>query len=130
MERHGVDDGAVAVEEIGAEVAGGQLQVSCEECGSLVDGSWYGTFWDSTLRTVLTGTKRDWWSTQVRIDQAQRLLSPADGCCAAAFAGFGGLHLERVVEAVEVVEEADGAEQFDDLRLRNRSCAVRRIARR
>jgi hypothetical protein len=34
---------------------------------------------------------------------------------AAAFAGFGRLHLQRVVEAVEVVEEADGAEQFDDL---------------
>ena len=31
VERHGVDDGAVAVEEIGAKVAGGQLEASCEQ---------------------------------------------------------------------------------------------------
>jgi len=35
----------------------------------------------------------------------------------AALARFGRLHFERVVEAVEVVEEADGAEQLDDLAL-------------
>jgi hypothetical protein len=31
-----------------------------------------------------------------------------------AFAGFGGLHSQGVVEAVEIVEEADGAEELDD----------------
>src|SRR3984885_9249373 len=36
---------------------------------------------------------------------------------AAAFAGFGRLHLERVVESVEVIEETDGAEEFDDFAL-------------
>jgi hypothetical protein len=30
---------------------------------------------------------------------------------------LGGLHLEGVVEAVEVVEEADGAEQLNDFAL-------------
>ena len=33
---------------------------------------------------------------------------------AAAFAGFGRLHLQRIVEAVEVVEQPDRAEQLDD----------------
>ena len=33
---------------------------------------------------------------------------------AAAFARFGWLHLKGIVEAVEVVEEADGAEELDD----------------
>ena len=33
---------------------------------------------------------------------------------AAAFAGLGGFHLQGVVEAVEVVEEANGAEELDD----------------
>lgn len=34
-----------------------------------------------------------------------------------AFAGFGRLHLEGVVEAVEVVEETDGGHELDDLAL-------------
>src|ERR1035441_5039327 len=33
---------------------------------------------------------------------------------ATAFPVFGRFHFEGVVEAVEVIEEADGAEQFDD----------------
>src|SRR5271157_5539288 len=36
-------------------------------------------------------------------------------CRAAAFAGLGWFHLEGVVEAVEVVEQANGAQQFHDL---------------
>ena len=31
------------------------------------------------------------------------------GCC-----GLSWLHLKQIVEAVEVVEEADGGEEFDD----------------
>src|SRR5579875_3300251 len=35
----------------------------------------------------------------------------------AALAGLGWLHAQRVIKAVEVVEQADGAEQFHDLAL-------------
>jgi len=34
--------------------------------------------------------------------------------CTIAFARLGGFHAQRVIEAVEVVEETDGAQQFDD----------------
>ena len=36
----------------------------------------------------------------------------------ATFAGFGGLHLESVVETVEVVKQADCAEQLNDFTFR------------
>ena len=50
----------------------------------------------------------------MRVDYRDVAAVCPRGRGAAAFAGFGWLHLEGVVEAVEVVEEADGAEQLDD----------------
>src|SRR6516165_7684173 len=55
------------------------------------------------------------------------LLRAVDGDCisgrrgrrfATAFTGLGRLHAQRIVEAVEVIEEADRAEQLDDLAFR------------
>ena len=49
-------------------------------------------------------------------------MSAGRGCLGwlgrAAFAGLRWLHLQCVVEAIEVVEEADGTEQFHNLALR------------
>src|SRR5260370_38326226 len=44
-----------------------------------------------------------------------------------AFAGLGGLHLERVVETVEVVEQPDGAEQFNDFALGIKAAQLRKL---
>jgi hypothetical protein len=49
---------------------------------------------------------------------AVRVIFRADNRLAAAFARFGRLHLKSVVEAVEVIEESDGAKQFDDFAFR------------
>ena len=109
MERHRIDDGAVAVEEIGAEGAGRQRQFHAK--GKLLVGTIVGWSW-RRLRAI---------RSQIRF-VAHGLRLSSGGCLnsrggATALAGLGRLHLQRIVEAVEIVEEADGAEQFDDLAL-------------
>ena len=125
MQRHGIDDRAVAVEEIGAEGAGGQFQF---HTGKGLLGWFWVLFPMRFLHRQAQQTQKQNGciaaASIARLNRKPKVRESAKSprcrrfrrwLRAAAFTRFSRLHLEGIVEAVEVVEQADGAEQLHDL---------------